>query len=213
MPAPIPVLCGSTGKVCYENQGPHHNVCTPPPPPPTPPSVHSLTGSVASCRPYFSPHNKHGVAAPPLSLSCQEAERAIVKASAEKERRRSSAAAAAAWVPKVLTPNKGPDSNGVANGDSMKTPVKGWVLGDGKLCSERLGRFLAEDKGGRQTVCAEQYHTSFIQAIKRWVHQLSCKTGIFHVWLFFLPAFFFVRKPFQSLGFCYFTQLLHATCV
>lgn len=55
----------------------------------------------------------------------QEAERAIVKASAEKERRRSSAAAAAAWVPKVLTPNKGPDSNGVANGDGMKTPVKG----------------------------------------------------------------------------------------
>lgn len=48
-----------------------------------------------------------------------------MKASAEKERRRSSAAAAAAWVPKVLTPNKGPDSNGVANGDGMKTPVKG----------------------------------------------------------------------------------------
>lgn len=56
---------------------------------------------------------------------CQEAERAIVKASAEKERRRSSAAAAAAWVPKVLTPSKDSAPNGVANGDGMKTPVKG----------------------------------------------------------------------------------------
>lgn len=58
-----------------------------------------------------------------LLLQLQEAEKAVKKASAEKERRRSSAAAAAAWVPKVLTPSKA--SNGVANGDGMKTPVKG----------------------------------------------------------------------------------------
>lgn len=71
------------------------------------------------CRPVFSVHNVHNV--PSLF---QEAKRAVVKASAEKERRKSSAAAAAAWVPKVLTPYKGPASNGVANG-GMKTPVKG----------------------------------------------------------------------------------------
>lgn len=59
------------------------------------------------------------------SFLFQEAEKAIVKASAEKERRRSSAAAAAAWVPKVLTPHTNSASNGVANGDGMKTPVKG----------------------------------------------------------------------------------------
>lgn len=68
----------------------------------------------------LAPALPHNIRRRPLTyLRFQEAEKAIVKASAEKERRRSSAAAAAAWVPKALVPN------GVANGDGMKTPVKG----------------------------------------------------------------------------------------